>query len=162
MAEKHGIGEKSTEQPSEQHPTLPPIQFESPWRQHKWQWAIILVTTVWILFTIIFAYDCTRTEPLTRTFFNPTPSQTILVLNTMSHITVLALQTSTSGTLETVRWALASTVQGIPAFAFMILSRATGLSGVLNLLRRKQKLRDRIIGGHVFWGSQRFKNTMLI
>jgi hypothetical protein len=160
MSEKHVVNEISTERPPPRQPAMKhpvtPTEFESPWGQNKLKWIIIVFTAFWIVFTIIFAYDCTRTYPLTNTFFNPTPSQTILVLNIMSHVTVLALITITSGTLESIRWALASTVEGIPAFAFMILSRATGVIGVIALLRRKQELRDRILGAHVFWGIQRF------
>jgi ABC-type uncharacterized transport system permease subunit len=139
---------------------MPLTQLESPWRQHRLQWGFIFLTTCWVLFTIIFAYDCTRTYPLTNVFFNPTPPQAILVLNVMAHVTVLGLQTITSATSEAVRWALASTVNGIPAFSFMILGRATGVVGVLELLRHKQepRLGDRIVGGHMFWGIQRFEN----
>ena len=115
---------------------------------------------VWIAFTTIFAFNCSRSKPFAYSLFLSKSEDSILVLNILSHGTLLLLGTLTLQAFETVRWALASSRNGIPAGSFLGLSRATGLFGVLRLFVSRNWGGFLRLDGQQFWGVQRYYSSM--
>lgn len=129
-------------------------RLESNTYNFLWTWVLIIVSVAWITFTIYFAYNCTLPNPPSPKLVLSNPSNTLLVLNILSHGAIQLLKELMSSAFEAVRWALASTSSGIPAYTFLGLSRATGPLGVSVLLFWNTSIHDRR-SGHRFWTSQR-------
>jgi len=125
------------------------------WKQFLQTWIFIFCAIIWISFTIFFAYNSTLTNPFSKSLLLSKPSRTITALTVMSHITVLWLQMITSTVFEAVRWTYASSTEGISAFAFIALSRATGIPGIVKLLFHDSKTNQGFAKGHRLWGVQR-------
>lgn len=119
-----------------------------------WIWLLMIATAFWLAFTIYFAYNCTLQNPPSPKLVFSDPSNTLLILNILSHGALQLLRESTSFVFEAVRWALASTSSGIPAFTFLGLSRATGPFGVVKLFLGGMSIPGGK-GGHRFWTGQR-------
>lgn len=132
--------------------TEPAKKLPATWRQFLWIEALVLFTAVWIVVTIVFAYNSVENNPLIPAWFHLPPNRTLLILNILSHGAVLLLQILTSITFETVRWAAASSVNGISPLAFLVLSKSTDTRGVLSLVFHRGL-------GHMGWGLQRFAMT---
>ena len=117
--------------------------------------ALMVVTAIWIGFTIFYAYNATVDPPVSRKLLSSSPANTILAINVLSHITIFLLQVLCSDVFEGIRWALASG-GGIPMSTFLSLSRATSPVGVLYLLLHRAKSKLGIFRGHHFWGLKRY------
>lgn len=126
------------------------------WKQFLMTWGFTVCATLWIIFTIFFAYNSTLSNPFSTSLIPSKPNNTIAALAVLSHVTVFLLQMITSSVFEAVRWAYASSRGGISAFAFVALSRATGIHGVADLVIHDSKTNEGFTKGHRFWGSQRF------
>jgi hypothetical protein len=136
------------------------IKLESTACQYFLTWILALLTLGWVIFTIYFAYNCSIDNPLSESLIFSKPERTILLLNVLSQFTIFLLGELTTSAFEAVRWALASTPNGISAFTFVGLSRATSVLGIVSLL-----FHNRISGpgapilekdGHRLWGLQRY------
>jgi len=132
------------------------VVLRSPTRNFIWTWILTIVSTVWVLFTVYFAYNCTLEKPLSTWLIFPGPDNTILTLNVLSHGTIFLLRELASSVFEAVRWAFASSKEGISAFSFLGMSRATSPLGVLNLMARSATSRWFAKDGHRMWGLQRY------
>jgi hypothetical protein len=119
------------------------------WRQFLITWLTTLLLGLVVLFTIYFAWNSTLNNPQSPNLIFATPGHTIIALTVLSHITVLLLQTTMGNVFEAVRWSSAGTRKGISSLNFLILSRATGMLGVLYLLLGSGS-------GHRLWGLQRY------
>lgn len=129
---------------------------KSPFRQLLWTWLLTLLTSLWLCFTIFFAYNSGLDDPLSNRLLFPTPGKNIAALNILSHISILLLQLVTSDVFEAIRWALAS-YRGISSFGFLVLSRATSPLGVLYLLFFNWKGKAAsFTGEHRIWGAKRY------
>lgn len=109
------------------------------------------VTIICIVFTIIYAYNATRASPFWPGILPSDPSQTIRILNILSHVTVFLLQTLTAGLFETIRWVFAAR-NGVTAFTFISLSSGTSYLGVLYLLFRRANRSSNWRTSHHVWG----------
>ena len=103
-------------------------------RQLLWPWITALVSALWMAFTAIFAFNCSLPKPFSQRLLPTRSEDSLLILNVLSHGTLLLLGQLTSQAFEAVRWALASSPNGVPAASFLGLSRATGLLGVVSVL----------------------------
>jgi hypothetical protein len=139
------------------------LRLRSPFRQFFWTWALTIVSIIWVVFTVYFAYNCTMDKPLSTTLVFSRPDNTILALNILSHGTILLLRELTSSVFEAVRWAFASSKDGISAFSFLGLSRATSPLGVLNLMGGSARSKPFKFAkdGHRIWGFQRYLQAEL-
>ena len=118
------------------------------------------ITTVWLGFTVFFAWNSTLTDPFVQNLLPSKPSVTITALNILSHITVLLLQVLASSVFENLRWVFACTTHGVSSFGFLVMSRATGPFGVLYLLLFNSRTGG-FWTGHRLWGLQRFHTTCI-
>ena len=80
----------------------------------------------------------------------------MLVLNILSHGTILLLKEITSDVFEVVRWGLATSRNGIPTSSFLSLGRATSLFGVFNLFAGKENESLVSRDGNRIWSLQRY------
>ena len=104
-------------------------RLDSTLRQFLWTWILTLIATGWVTFTICFAYNCTLQSPFSTALLFSRPENTLLVLNVLSHGTIILLKDLTSCAFEAVRWAFASSKEGVSASNFIGLSRATNALG---------------------------------
>jgi hypothetical protein len=125
-------------------------------RQLLTSWILALLSGLWMIFTIIFAFNCSLPKPFATWLLPSRSEDALLILNVCSHATVLLLTALTSGAFEAVRWAHAASKNGIPALTFLGLSRATGLLGVLSLFIGGDKRGFLKRDGEQFWGTQRY------
>ena len=154
-------GDENTTQPMA---LMPAQQFhpahsrplKSPARQFFITWLLTAFSSVWISFTVFFAYNCSLRSPASQRLLLSTPARTINALNVLSHITIFLLQLVVSEAFEAVRWALAGSPPGVSSFTFFILSRATSPFGILYLLPKTHRNHKSVLTGHRLWGSQRF------
>jgi len=131
-------------------------RLDSTFRQFSWTWILSLIATAWVIFTICFAYNCTLLSPFSTSLLFSKPENTLLMLNILSHGTIILLKDLMSSAFEAVRWAFASSKKGVSASNFIGLSRATNALGVLGLVFSKSGSpcglgRD----GYRLWGCQR-------
>ena len=131
------------------------VTLRSPIRQLFWSWILSVVASVWVIFTVYFAYNCTLDRPLSTRLMFSRPDNTILALNVLSHGTIFLLGHLTSSVFEAVRWALASSKNGISVFSFIGLSRATSPLGVMTLMVGNAGSKLFARDGHRLWGFQR-------
>lgn len=132
-----------------------PLYRQRPtWRQFLMEWSLTAFTSVWIAFTIFFAWNSTLVNPFAQSLL---PTHTITILNILSHVTVFLLQLLASSVFEAVRWAYASMDYGISSFGFIVMSRATGPLGVFYLLLfgSGTEKGESFWTGHRLWGWQR-------
>jgi hypothetical protein len=125
-------------------------------RQLLWPWVTALASSLWIAFTTLFAFNCSLPAPFAAPLLPSRAEESLLILNILSHGTLLLLGALTSQAFEAVRWALASSRNGIPAGSFLGLSRATGLLGVISLLVSSKGRGLLKLDGQHFWGMQRY------
>jgi len=109
-------------------------RLQNPVRQRLMTLLLSSFASLWVIFTIIFAWNCTLQNPFSPGMIFSAPSTTVLTLNILSHGTVVLLRELTSSVFEIVRWALACTPHGVSLPSFISLSRATGPLGVLSFL----------------------------
>jgi hypothetical protein len=129
---------------------------KSPLHQYIPTWVLVAFSCTWVIFTIIFAYNCTLDHPLVESLVLATPTRTILVLSILSQFTIFLVGELMTAAFEALRWALACSQNGLSAFSFFILGRATGLLGVLDLLFRRDRIEhDGLKQTHLLWGGQR-------
>jgi len=114
-----------------------------------------VVTIICTVFTIIYAYNASLASPFCPGILPSDPSQTIRILNILSHVIVFLLQTLTAGLFETIRWVFAAR-NGVTAFTFMSLSSGTSILGVLYLLFRRANSSLNWTTSHHIWGFQRY------
>src|SRR5579862_1868774 len=100
------------------------------WRWLFRTWLLLIFASAWISFTICLAWNSTLTNPFKE---NMLPSSPILVLS-IPIISVHLLQVLASHVFERLRWALASRKHGVPFRAFLAMSPAARLLGLLYLL----------------------------
>jgi len=151
------IGSKTTQR----HPRRRKFTFQhngtklqSMPRQLLWPWVTAFISALWMVFTTIFAFNCSLRRPFSQRLLPPRSEDSLLILNILSHGTLLLLGQLTSQAFETVRWALASSPNGVPAGSFLGLSRATGLFGVLSVMISGRG-GFMTFDGHRLWGIQR-------
>ena len=132
----------------------------SGWVRHLLATLLIFITVAWLSCTIFFAYNSTRATPLSSALMLPKPGQAILALSLLSHITILLLQALASTAFEAVRWAFAGSAEGVSAFSFLTLSRATGPLGVFYLLFFNSHTSGGI-SGHRLWSLNRLEQIAL-
>ena len=129
---------------------------KSPLHQYILTWVLVAFSCTWVIFTIIFAYNCTLDHPIFDSLVLATPARTILVLSILSQFTIFFVGELMTTAFEALRWAFACSQNGMSAFSFLILGRATGLLGVLGLLFRWDQIEhDGLKQNHRLWGSQR-------
>lgn len=119
-------------------------------------WVTAGFSTIWIIFTLIFVYNCSLPTPFSNSLLPSKSQDTLLILNILSHGIVLLLGMLTIQAFEATRWRLASSRKGIPAGSFLCLSRATGVPGILELFRGGNWADFLKVGGLQFWGIQRY------
>lgn len=134
---------------------LPRTRLDSPFRQFWGTWLVSLIATAWVIFTICFAYNCTLVNPFSIRLLFSKPENTILMLNILSHGTIILLKDLTSSGFEAVRWAFASSEKGVSASNFIGLSRATNALGVLGLVLGTSGSYGLGKDGYRLWGLQR-------
>lgn len=105
------------------------------WRQYFSCWILLLLTTLWLLLTIVLSFLSSSSYPPS---FLVKPEWTVLVLNLSSHVAVFLLAELNLGTCEMLRWAMSSRPSGVEFATFLGLSRGTGNLGVLSLLFSRQ------------------------
>lgn len=127
----------------------------SMWSRFPSTWLLMAFATALLGFTIFFAWNSTLADPFVQSLLPASPTHTITALNILSHVTVFVLQVLVSNVFEALRWAFASSEQGISAFGFMSMSRATNLLGVLYLLPFNSGSTE-FWTGHRLWGLQRY------
>ena len=149
----HLVKPQSTSRRATDESVLPP---ESTWCQRTPTWIMIILTTIWVVLTSLFAYNSTLDKPLLKRFILPDPTQTVTVLNILAHITVFLLQTGVSDVFEAIRWASASAKNGVSSFSFFALSRATAPLGVIYLVLFASGKE------HRFWGCLRYTNRGIL
>jgi len=135
------------------------VRLQSTLRQYAWTWLLSLFSLVWIVFTICFAYNCTLANPFAASLLFSRPENTLLMLNILSHGTLILLKDLTSSVFEPVRWAFASSSIGVSAFNFIALSRATNTTGVLALLFTRSGSNGFGYNGYRLWGTQRYREV---
>jgi len=132
--------------------------------QVKLTWALALLCLALVVFTVYFAYNCSRMHPISRWLLFSKPQRTLLALNILSHSTIFFLGILTDDLFENTRWAFAVSRRGIAALCFLALSPATSYLGVMILLLRSISLR--LTGlrwgapshdSYHFWGIQRYR-----
>jgi hypothetical protein len=101
-------------------------KLKSTFAQFRLTWLLILCTACLIGFTIFFAYNATLNNPLSRKLILPKASRTILILNALSHVTVLLLQAIASNVFDAARWALAGSNRG-PFLSMLSVGRRVRL-----------------------------------
>jgi hypothetical protein len=122
------------------------ISLEPKWKQRLIFGCFFLVTSAWIIFTIIL---CFRSSDSSTTIF-PTATTTVLILNILSTGSALLLRELVLGAFEILRWTLITRPQGVGVATFLAVSRATSAFGTLRLLFSNQHV------GHRKWCAQRF------
>ena len=129
------------------------------------QWFTIILayaTATSLVFTVFFAYNSCLDYPIVRSLIFTCPERTILMLNVLSQVTIFLLGELMSSIFEITRWAFVSRDTGIPAYTFLILSRATSIIGVVMLLFARTVSKSKFqIDGHRFWGTQRYVSPYL-
>ena len=126
------------------------------WRQLFLPWMLVLLSASWIIFTFYFAYNCTVHDPPSPSLVFAKPEKTILLLSLLSQGTIFLLGELSAAVLEAVRWARCSSQSGITAFSFLVLSRGTGLAGVLRLLWKTNSGSSSVsMNCHLVWALQR-------
>src|SRR5271170_5472202 len=131
--------------------------FPSPIRQQTFTLIIACVTAVFMSFTIFFAYNSSMETPVSSILIFSNPERSILALNVLSQLTIFFLHELTTSVLEATRWAFASSASGVSAFAFLSMSRATSIVGVLCLLMGNGPTPYKVEkDGHRLWGGQRY------
>ena len=133
----------------------PQTRIVSAWSRFLTTWLLMTFTSLWLGFTIFFAWNSTLANPFIQSLLPSKPSHTITALNLLSHVTVFLLQVLASNVFESLRWVFACTRNGVSSFGFMVMSRATGPLGVLYLLLFNSKT-GTFWRGHRLWGLQRF------
>src|SRR5271154_1167236 len=128
--------------------------FPSPIRQQTCTLIIACVTAVFMSFTIFFAYNSSMETPVSATLVFSNPERSILALNVLSQVTIFFLHELTTSVLEATRWAFASSASGVSAFAFLSMSRATSIVGVLCLLMGNGPTPYKV--EKELWGGQRY------
>lgn len=125
----------------------------STFTQFWWAWATALLSGICAIFTIIFAYNCSLPNPISTMLLPSRSEDTLLILNILSHGSLQLLALLTSQAFEAARWAMASSKNGISASSFLVLSRATNLIGVFDLVKGHGVLQ---LDRHQVWGLQRY------
>ena len=126
------------------------------WRQLMLPWVFVLLSASWIIFTFYFAYNCTVHDPPSPSLVFAKSSRTILLLSILSQGTIFLLGELSATIFEAVRWARCSSERGITAFSFLVLSRGTGLAGVIRLLWKTNAGWPALsMNGHCIWALQR-------
>jgi hypothetical protein len=136
-----------------------PVAPKSPLRQHLLTLLQACLSFGLLFFTIFFAVNCSRDQPLSQKLTFQKPESTVRVLNILSHVSMFVLAALTTSVFDMVRWALASSKYGLAALTFTLLGRATNVTGVLYLLLASfpwpcKTTRDK--SGVGLWGSQRY------
>lgn len=119
--------------------------------------ALLCLCTSSMLFTILFASNCSAEEPSVPYMVFDRPQRNVLVLTIGVQFTIFLLAELVITVLEAIRWALASSTNGVPTSTFITLSRATGFAGIL-LIWAKASTQYRSAGyfrSHRLWGSKR-------
>jgi len=134
-----------------------PTDFQSPLEKQRWTILLAIFTCGAMIFTVFFAYNSSRSVPLsTQLIFNG-PATSVLVLNIASQVTIFCLAELTICVFEAIRWAFACSQRGVQGYTFLSLSRATNLLGVLCLLAGGTTTKQNLSGSHRVWGSQRHR-----
>jgi hypothetical protein len=128
----------------------------SPIRQQTFTLIVSCVTAVCMSFTIFFAYNSSMETPVSTKLIFSNPERSILALNVLSQVTIFFLHELMTSVLKATRWAFASSASGVSAFAFLSMSRATSIVGVLCLLKGKGPTPHKVgKDGHRLLGGQR-------
>lgn len=98
---------------------------------------LLLGFSTWFIYTEFISW-----KPLSPALQLST-SHTINTVNILSHLNVFLVFLLLESASEALRWSLASRTKGVSITTFLALSRATGISGVTDLLR--------VPGCHRFW-----------
>ena len=145
------------------HPS--PFPSNSSLSSVRQQWFTIILaytTATCVLFTLFFAYNSCLDYPVWRGLIFARPERTVWMLNILSQVSIFLLAELTSSIFDITRWALASRDTGIPAYTFLVLSRATSIIGVVSLLLARTVSTPRYqFDGHRFWGIQRYVSRYL-
>jgi hypothetical protein len=129
----------------------------STFNQFGWTWTTALLSGFCTIFTAIFAYNCSLSKPMSTMLLPSKSTDTLLILNLLSHGSIQLLSLLTSQAFEAARWAMASSKNGISASSFLVLSRATSLIGVFDFFRGHSVVLKH--DGHQVWGLQRYHTT---
>ena len=129
-------------------------------RGYWFSWSMAILSSASVACTIYFAYISSQNGPI-AIFSNPL--RTVLALNVLSQITVYLLGSLADNLLDNIRWALASSDNGISALTFLVLSPSTTSWALLAMLFKRSQLKSvRHRGcpfGHQIWGSQKYIHT---
>jgi heme/copper-type cytochrome/quinol oxidase subunit 3 len=144
-----------------QAPAEPAPEYEEPaplksnLHQFKFTWGLTLITAIFIAVTSFYAYNATLKTPRWRAILPNNPSRTILIINILSHVTVILLKVSTTAQFEAIRWVFGMRT-GVPALTLVTLSPGTGALGVLYLIRHGARNGISWLSDHRLWGFQRY------
>ena len=121
-------------------------------RRFALTWVVAVLATVISAFTVYYTFRVMVDEDALPRYLSLGPGATVLVVNILSHLAAFLCWSLTTDTFEALRWAWACRPQGIPLATFLVLSRATPTTGVLQLLATA--------GLHQFWALQRYDTKL--
>src|SRR5271170_88579 len=107
---------------------------QTPVQQHRFTLLWSFLTAISVSVTVFFAYNSSLDKPVSSRFIFTRPERTIFVLNVLTQITIFCLTEVTLTVFDALRWVFASSSSGISAPTFLVMSRATNITGVLCLV----------------------------
>lgn len=123
------------------------IRLQPKWRQYGTSGVVFIISCIWILSVISFAFMSSSSNPV---IIFPKPQTTINIINFGTSVSVFLLGELWSGAFDSLRWTLASRNSGFSMASFLGLSRATSNFGVWKLLFHDFQV------GHRKWCAQRY------
>jgi hypothetical protein len=120
---------------------------DSKFKQHyaTWLLAFFAASSLAISTWIIYVTFISRKQ--VPSYLRLSQGHTVILVNVLTHVVAYLVWQLVDSAFEALRWAIASRTTGIPVMSFLAMSRATGLLGVLDLLR--------VPGWHIIWCVQR-------
>lgn len=121
-----------------------PKRLNPQYELNKFAWALSAITGIWLGFTFLYAFAVRSTNIKLARFVASmnNPTMTVRVLRVLSEGVALLLTALISCTLDTMLWTAASMKKGVSLSTILGLSRATGVSGLLELLFVWRKTRS--------------------
>ena len=142
------------------------IKSRSPFYQQIWVWILVLISGIWLVGSIIFAFALSSPDSVLSTYVVPNGfSRGIVVLKVLVDGVGIALALLVSSTLNLVSWTSIRRHCGSFFPTLLALSPNTGVLGMLQLLKWKsaQKRKGCSVvfrGWHVFWIVVRYRQNL--
>ena len=138
------------EQPDVETLKTAPRPLKNPLIDGIINWLIALVAGIWLLFTILYAWDVSSVNGIKTLFPSvQNPAQATLDLRILSEGVTLILNILLAYSTGVAMWAAASTKRGITFSTWLAMSPATDYWGLFHLLRWKRNKAGRDL--HLQW-----------